>query len=154
MIHRACNEIRQRGVVGMVGSVFFDVAAANFDGTIRIMRQSNDITPKRETIPNSRLGEIEAAPLLPRVKSSSGKRGRGRPSHPYANARARINTIQLFSFLLSLSRHYFFATRSNSIPLAKTSLNEDQRGEWFLFFFLPFHSSFLPSLNILFWLNR
>lgn len=145
MIHRACNEIRQRGVVGMVGSVFFDVAAANFDGTIRIMRQSNDITPKRETIPNSRLGEIEAAPLLPRVKSSSGKRGRGRPSHPYANARARINTIQLFSFLLSLSRHYFFATRSNSTPLAKTSLNEDQRGEWFLFFF-SFFSFFISAI--------
>lgn len=98
----------------MVGSVFFGVAVVNFDGTIRTMRQSNDITPKRETIPNSRLGEIEAAPLLPRVKSSSGKRGRGRPSHPYANARARINTIQLFSFLLSLSRHYLPAIRSNS----------------------------------------
>lgn len=144
MIHRAYNEIRQRSVVEMVGSVFFDVAAANFDGTIRTMRQSNDITPKRETIPNSRLGEIEAAPLLPRVKSSSGKRGRGRPNHPYANARARINTIQLFSFLLSLSRHYLLHARIQHSTRGDIVKRRSTSGMIFIFFFFSFFISATP----------
>lgn len=123
--------------------VFPGVALANVDGTVRTMRQGSDITPKRETIPRRNRGGPSSTP---RVKSS--KRGRGRPSHPYANARARINTIQLFSFLLSLSRHYSLATRSNSAANhSRSTAKRRSNGQIIFIFFSPYFILFLSPFN-------
>ena len=120
----------------MVDGVFPGVALANVDGIVRTMRQGSDITPKRETIPRRNRGSPSSTP---RVKSS--KRGRGRPSHPYA--RARINTIQLFSFLLSLSRHYSLATRSNSVANhSRSTAKRRSNGQIIFIFFLLFILSY------------